>query len=645
MPQLVFIDGVNINTKLQLASGVQLYNQKGSITTEDGEIPQVEFRRESGQFIIENLHPELLGMAINGESLLFGLLKHGDLILLGDSMLLYHEEQEQPIVSEASTDTFESQIDERIKPYQDTSSVLASFSQVMKSEQHKQLMLAYRINNLISSACELDDLLQQVLELLVEGLHADRGFFFLRDENTKKLRLHFRLPHSKEKGQNWSNTILKEVLRRKESLLYVYNKEEDMLAGKSIVSASISSVLAVPLTLSKKQLDQKDKILGILQLDTFTSSFRLFTENELNFVNIIGTQVAAAISQVRHFQQRKRYSESLVKLSRCNQFLSSHLSKEKILKETINSACKLLGCTKASVVLYDRQFQKLAIACAIGMDKKEWKTFKVSSTESLCAWVLQRQEPLLVEDFTRQSLPFPNFTPKEKYQSNSFLIVPIPSGPNSFRSSSGNQSLLGVICATDKMGGGPFVAHEQELLNIIATQTGIALANAELYEKATIDALTRLYVRRYFFQKLEELIAQSHHQQHPLSLLMVDLDFFKRQNDTYGHQVGDIILRELGVLLRSSIRDQDVPARYGGEEFAVILYQATPKDSQLIAERIRQLVARFPFNQKQGPPIQMTVSMGLTCLTQEDNVDSLIGRADRNLYEAKTGGRNRVVFR
>ncbi|MEK7486555.1 MAG: sensor domain-containing diguanylate cyclase [Planctomycetota bacterium] len=645
MPQLVFVDGANTNTKLTLADTLVLFNNKGSITLESQGSPQVELNSDGEKFLITNLRPELLGMAINGETLKQTVLKNGDLVLLGDSMFLYHEDEDKTQTrKQVFLDSFESRIDSRLKPYADASSVFDSFTQNVQSEQHKKLMLAYQINNLISTIFDLNSLIQEILQILFKGLNASRGFFFLRDETTKKMKIHSRCPNSKEKGQNWPETILREVLKRKESILYVYNQDEqNLLTGKSIVSASISSILAVPLVLSKKGADVKGKIIGIMQFYTITSSLTLFGENELNFLNIIGSQLAAAISQLRSFQERKQYDESLVKLSRCNQFLSAHLTKEKIIQETVKSACQLLGCTKASVVLYDSHFEHLSIEYAIGIEKKLWKSFSISSTDSLCAQVIQRQAPLLVTDHTQMS-PSPNFKPNEKYQTSSFLIVPIPASVNNIRKNSELRKIIGVICATDKIGSDPFIPHEQEFLNIIATQTGIALANAELYEKATIDALTRLYVRRYFFQKLDELILESRHKKETLGLMLLDLDHFKKQNDTYGHQAGDEVLRELGSLIKSSIRDHDVPARYGGEEFAIILSQATSKDYQIIAERIRQAVEQYPFNQKHGIKIQTTISIGLTCLQEEDKSASLIKRADQNLYTAKTGGRNRVIF-
>jgi diguanylate cyclase (GGDEF)-like protein len=638
---LYFIDGNNNSTKIKLQEKLHLYNLKGVIQLHHQGIPQAELSPHSKGIFVKNLRPDLLPLILNGEPLEQSLLKQGDLLLLGDSHILYQSEKNltKKTTKLSLKEPLESRIDGRLKAYKDASSVLESFSQIVHSKKQKQLMLAYQINNLIASLFDLDRLIQEILTLLFEELKADRGFFFLRNEENKKLQLHSRLP-SKDKSSKWSNTILKEVFQRKESLLYVYNEDEKkILAGHSLISASVSSVLATPLIL-KKNPEKKDKILGIIQLDTTAFSSRLFQEDDLSFLNIIGTQVASAIAQVRSYQKRKQYSENLVKLSRCNQLLSSYLTKEQILKEAANSACKLLACTKSSVVIFDASFQKMHIAYAVGFDKKVWKNLEISPETSLCGQVIRREEPLLVQDCIK-SPPSESFKTRSRYKSNSFLLAPIPL--SNLQIQKKNKKYIGVLCATDKINDIPFNTQEQEFLSIIASQTGIALANAELYEKATIDGLTKLYVRRYFFQKLETLISRSLSQKDPLGLMILDLDFFKRQNDTYGHQTGDVILKEFGTLLKSSIREHDIAARYGGEEFAVILYRTNHKDSELIAERIRYNVEKHEFN-KESLSIRITVSIGLTNLEPDETATRMLNRADKNLYLAKSQGRNRVVF-
>ncbi|RME75207.1 MAG: sensor domain-containing diguanylate cyclase, partial [Planctomycetota bacterium] len=227
-----------------------------------------------------------------------------------------------------------------------------------------------------------------------------------------------------------------------------------------------------------------------------------------------------------------------------------------------------------------------------------------------------------------------------KERIDSFVIVPIPYKSEDIEKA--NQA-IGAICISEKISGGVFTHEDQDLLSILANQVGIALANAELYEQATVDSLTKVFVRRYFFQKLEKEIKRSRFYQSPLVLLMMDIDHFKKKNDTYGHQAGDYILQEVGRLLKENLRSGHVVARYGGEEFAVILCN-TPKDvGRKIGERLRKSIESYSFvfeDQK----IPTTISIGGALLEEDDDLERFIHKADTALYKAKETGRNKVVF-
>ncbi|GBG55836.1 diguanylate cyclase [Sporomusaceae bacterium FL31] len=170
----------------------------------------------------------------------------------------------------------------------------------------------------------------------------------------------------------------------------------------------------------------------------------------------------------------------------------------------------------------------------------------------------------------------------------------------------------------------------------------------DLQEKADIDGMTGLYNHRAFQSYLSKILEESRLKKTPVSLLMMDLDFFKAYNDTLGHQCGDTLLRELGVIIHRIVRKNGVVARYGGEEFAVILPNTTILNAREIAERIRIRVenTRFPGIDKLHKK-RVTISIGVSSL-QNNQLDknALIDYADRALYYAKHSGRNKVcVFK
>ncbi len=168
-----------------------------------------------------------------------------------------------------------------------------------------------------------------------------------------------------------------------------------------------------------------------------------------------------------------------------------------------------------------------------------------------------------------------------------------------------------------------------------------------LYESVTQDHLTGSFNRRYLEEQLRVEFAWHRRHQQPLSVVLIDVDYFKQINDEHGHIVGDSVLRQLAARCKSACRVEDVFARYGGEEFACLLRQTDAQRASILAERIRQVVSATPFEYR-GPGrdvgIEVTVSAGVVELTEDMNdLQALLDQADRMLYQAKNDGRNRVA--
>ncbi|GAB4325616.1 MAG: hypothetical protein Kow0074_19480 [Candidatus Zixiibacteriota bacterium] len=193
-----------------------------------------------------------------------------------------------------------------------------------------------------------------------------------------------------------------------------------------------------------------------------------------------------------------------------------------------------------------------------------------------------------------------------------------------------------------------FGDREEHVLSILAASTAMALVNADLHqrmEKLTIiDELTGAHNYRYFRMRLEDERKRSVRYNQPLSLLMVDIDWFKRLNDEYGHETGNAALRKLAELIQSCIRDVDILARYGGEEFIIILPQTGIEEAQTLGERIRQTVEQAVIaTTDDGSPIRLTVSIGASCYPENGHPESeLVDLVDRALYRAKGAGKNLV---
>jgi two-component system cell cycle response regulator len=204
-------------------------------------------------------------------------------------------------------------------------------------------------------------------------------------------------------------------------------------------------------------------------------------------------------------------------------------------------------------------------------------------------------------------------------------------------------SINGILIMGEKIGEEGFDVYEREYALNLAGLAAVAINNAFLFEMTTTDMMTRLKMKHYFYTVLLERMAEAALSSKPLSVIMIDIDFFKKVNDTYGHSCGDAVLKQVARLIQASVRGNDLAARYGGEEFCVLLADAGAERARQAAERIRASVASSPTSYE-GQSLSVTVSLGVAQYDPSRDVSgkSLIDRADHALYDSKQTGRNRV---
>ncbi len=190
-----------------------------------------------------------------------------------------------------------------------------------------------------------------------------------------------------------------------------------------------------------------------------------------------------------------------------------------------------------------------------------------------------------------------------------------------------------------------FTPSDLGLLQMISRQAAVALQNSRLYVMATVDGLTRLFVRRYFDRRLVEEVARSRRYGSSFTLMLLDLDNFKDVNDTYGHAVGDSVLRHVGDVLLAEVRSMDIPARYGGDEFAVILPEANWRGAMTLASRILHRFQRERVRAGESL-IQVGLSIGMASVPEhaEHTVLDIISKADEALYAAKAMGKGQIAI-
>ena len=187
-----------------------------------------------------------------------------------------------------------------------------------------------------------------------------------------------------------------------------------------------------------------------------------------------------------------------------------------------------------------------------------------------------------------------------------------------------------------------------DLLKVLGNQASTSMANArfhaEIERLAITDGLTGLFNHKQFQERLAQEFDRLGRFSEPLSLLLIDIDFFKKINDTYGHPAGDLVLKKVAGMVQKTVRNVDIPARYGGEEFAVVLVGTDEKGAMHMAERLRKTIMDKKFT-SDGTPFSVTVSIGISTNTRDvKKKEELVDRADKALYTAKENGRNQCVF-
>jgi diguanylate cyclase (GGDEF)-like protein len=206
---------------------------------------------------------------------------------------------------------------------------------------------------------------------------------------------------------------------------------------------------------------------------------------------------------------------------------------------------------------------------------------------------------------------------------------------------------LGKGRPENALGPQHLLAHRQ-LAFTVADQVALALSNLRLQEslrdQAIRDPLTGLFNRRYMQESLDRELRRAQRRRMPMGVMMIDIDHFKRFNDTFGHAAGDALLTAVGALLQRQTRAEDIACRYGGEEFALILLDASAEDTEERAKLLRDETARLRVEYGQQPLGNVTISVGVAVFPEHgETAEALLKASDAALYRAKAGGRDRVM--
>jgi diguanylate cyclase (GGDEF)-like protein len=372
----------------------------------------------------------------------------------------------------------------------------------------------------------------------------------------------------------------------------------------------------------------------------FSRTVGAFGHEQERLLDFAAREIAESVGQARRLVVTSRQAREFERLFLAMQRLTTTLDLGPLLEQILEAAETIVPYDRAAVLLGEGDGTAVSVAATgpAGASRRPAaprKPAKVAGTR-LEAVLADRTAMALEHARDRRGGPplLPRGLGVKPLEST--VLVPLCDG---------DRRVGALVLTADRRAA--FPPDVLRLLEILANQAAVVIAHAHAYRHrdllAHTDPLTGLVNRRRFDERLAEEFARARRDPGAFSLVLADLDHFKRINDTYGHPAGDRVLRQFARRIEARARASDVVGRLGGEEFGLLLVRAGRAGALAVAERVRQDVRETPFEVSDGVTLALTLSLGVaTCPDDADGAAALFARADAALYEAKRGGRDRV---
>ena len=362
---------------------------------------------------------------------------------------------------------------------------------------------------------------------------------------------------------------------------------------------------------------------------------RPFSPADAETLSRAARQVVRVIQSERVFHAVERSKHEHERFYRASAELNRALTLEQVYDAAIAGARGVCDFDFAAIATYESRRRAHTIHRAVG----EWAEGLEGTTHrdpaAIASMVVKNKLALPAGGEWRER-DVPVFSAPMRIKGDSLLVLPLLV----------KDEVIGTFTIAAKRPGA-FPGDKREMLGVIANQVAISMQNARMYqvveEQATTDGLTGLVNHRTFQERFQAMLGRAERHHFPVSLILTDIDHFKKINDNYGHPTGDDVLRRIAAILGARARKIDIGARYGGEEFAIVLEATDRAGAQNLAERIRAEVEQQTFQSSKGP-FKATLSLGVASYPDDATVKAdIISHADKALYSAKHGGRNRTV--
>ncbi|MDZ4186421.1 MAG: sensor domain-containing diguanylate cyclase [Desulfuromonadales bacterium] len=333
-------------------------------------------------------------------------------------------------------------------------------------------------------------------------------------------------------------------------------------------------------------------------------------------------------------RRRNDELETMVELGKA---LTATLDLGEVLNAVMTSVCQTIKASTWSLLLLDERSQELIFEVVVSPAAERLKGKRVPVGQGVAGWVATHGQSLLLPD-VQQDVRFSAESDKDnQFITRSIACVPLRSA----------ESIIGVIELINPFDEG-FVDEDLLLLSTIADFAAIAIENARNYQRiqqlVITDDLTGLYNSRHMARLIEIEVERAGRYNKQVSLVFIDLDYFKTVNDTHGHLIGSRLLGEFGHFLQKNIRKIDFAARYGGDEFVLILPETTKAGALILCNHLLAALRQHPFLVNGNlPPTQLTASIGIATFPEDAaSKDDLVCKADQAMYFVKEHTRNGV---
>jgi diguanylate cyclase (GGDEF)-like protein/putative nucleotidyltransferase with HDIG domain len=482
----------------------------------------------------------------------------------------------------------------------------------------------------LTSVSDLKELSEQLLPLLTRGLYCERAYLLLPEAGNGDFAIHFAEPKGRHVAvlkMRKDNPVLKWLKRENQHLRTevvginpefhgLWADEEDGLKASGVE-------LLFPLI-------SRGSLIGILALGRRKSG--RYSVEDIDLVENITNQIATSLDKEYLQEQLRNREQELALINRLDTVITSSLNIREVYGAFIAELKEVIDVDWATIALIEGgELRFEVLSTEVGSAWKAGEKIPLEGTGT--EWVSERKKALFEPDLAKNSRFWTGDTHlKQGIRSIVYLPLMVK-----------GEAIGSLVVASSQPNA--YTPGQVHLLESLASQIAMPVENSRLYAKAEqrarVDELTGLFNRRHFDERLGEEIDRHSRYGGMLSLIFLDLDFFKAYNDKHGHLAGDKVLARVGQLIEKSIRNIDIAFRYGGDEFAVLIPQSGVDDAFVVAERVRTKIA----SEMRRKTFSITTSIGLASWPSDGvTADELINAADKALYYTKQTGGNRTCL-